>query len=78
MRKLIAAVAAFSPLALFAEGTTSNIDLTGAASAATEIQDALTSFFTSSVFPLVLKVGGAGLAVYIVFLLFRWARRAGK
>lgn len=64
-----------SGAAMAAEG---DIDLTAITTAAPKIQTALTSFFNDTIAPLVVAVGGVALAVYLVTVLFRWARRLGR
>lgn len=64
--------------AAFAEGTTGTIDLTAVTNASSSIQTALTSFFTNTLAPLVVAIGGVALAVYLILVLFRWARKLGK
>lgn len=71
----IAAGIASAPALWAAEG---DIDLTAVTTASGKIQTALTSFFTTTLGPLVTAVGGAALAVYLIVVIFRWARKLGK
>lgn len=73
---VLAAVVA--PALARAEGASSTIDLTAVSSAGTSIQTALTSFFTTTLAPIVTAVGGAALAVYLIVVIFKWARKLGK
>lgn len=58
-----------------AQESSNNFDLTSAASAATEIKTAVTGFFSSSVGPLVLGIGGAVFAVSMILVAIRWGRK---
>lgn len=55
-----------------------DIDLTAVEGAATKVQTALTSFFSTTLAPLVTAIGGIALGVYLIAVLFRWARKLGK
>lgn len=65
----------FAASSMAAEG---DIDLTAVTGAATKVQTALSSFFTDTLAPLVVAIGGVALAVYLIAVLFRWARKLGK
>ena len=60
-----------------AEGA-STIDVTQAGTAATTIQTTLVAFFKDTLSPVVVAVGGAALAVYLILVVFKWARKLGK
>lgn len=77
--KLALGAIPFASLSAFAEGEGSGtISLTAVEGAAGQIQTALTSFFNTTLIPLVVAVGGVALGVYLVLALFRWARKIGK
>lgn len=61
-----------------AEGAASTIDVSKASEAATTIQTTLTGFFKDTLSPVVVAVGGAALAVYLILVVFKWARKLGK
>lgn len=79
MKKTLAGglVVASAAAPVFAEGS-GGISLTAATTAATDVQTALTTFFTSTLGPVVSAVGGAALAVYLILVVFKWARKLGK
>lgn len=59
-------------------GGSFSLDLSMAENAATEITTKVPQFFTQKVAPMILAIAGAAFAIYLIFLLFRWARRGGK
>lgn len=77
MNKLKATLgAALASAPLFAAD--GDISLTAVTDAAPKIQTALTSFFNDTLAPLIVAISGVALAVYLITVLFRWARRLGR
>lgn len=67
-----------SQIPILSKAADGDIDMSAVEGAATKIQTALTSFFTSTLIPLLVAVGGVALSAYLVMAIFRWARKVGK
>lgn len=79
-KRILAALAAMSPLALFAEGGNNSfsIDTTQAEAAVTEIQSKLSTFMTGPLLTAILGLMGAGLVIWLVFFAIRRIRKGGE
>lgn len=79
MKKLaLALTAGLAGASAFAQEATTNIDLSTAESAATEIAQALKELLTGEVLSGVLMVVGASLAVWAVIKVVGWIRKGAK
>ena len=63
---------------VFAEGETNPFDLSGATTAATNLGTAVSGLFTNGIQPAVITVVAAALAIWGIFVVVRYVRRAGR
>lgn len=73
--KYLALVAATAPAALFAQESSSSIDLSAAEDACDSIKTALTTLMTTKVIPAVLALLAVGISLWAIFFIVRQSKR---
>lgn len=76
MKKLLAALA-LAPAAVFAEGGSAIVDPTAVNTALTQVKTDLTGFVTSNI-PVIMGIAGAFLGFWLVRVVIRLVKGAGR